>query len=166
MSGHGPFSVQQLDLETGDISCLAEDASLDFLWPSIAPDGDLYYIRRPSESAPKKYGPLDALKDAVTLPFRFLVTLGLFIAMMTRRHGMIRSTGPVKRVVPSSWQLVRQSSTSAAPEVVADRVLAYAISGDGSIIHTNGVDVYRIPAGGGARHKLLTGSDIELITSL
>jgi hypothetical protein len=169
MSGHGPYAVQQLDLETGEMCCLAEDAKFDFLWPRIAVDGDLYYIRRPSESAPKKDGPLYALRDVATLPFRFLMLVGMFVAMATRRQtaqGMLNSNGPKKRAVPSSWQLMRHSQNGAAPEMVVDRVLAYDISSDGSIVHTNGVDLYRIPAGGGAGHKLLTGADIDLLTSL
>jgi hypothetical protein len=168
MSGHGPFSIQQLDLETGDMTCLAEDANFDFVWPRIAPDGDLYYIRRPSESAPQKYGPLDALKDVVTWPFQFLYLVGLFVAMATRRRapqGAPNPNGPAKRAVPSTWQLMRRSPSSAAPEMVADRVLAYDISSDGSIIHTNGVDVYRIPAGGGGAYKLLAGGDIDHIAT-
>ena len=40
-SGFGPVSIHQLDLDTGDISCLAQDDHFDFLWPRIAADGAL-----------------------------------------------------------------------------------------------------------------------------
>ena len=170
-SSHGPFSIQQIDLETGDMSSLAHDDHFDFLWPRVAPDGTLYYIRRPNESLPKKSESLDALgalKDVALLPFRFLLAIGLFMDMATGRKitsRLMRPGGPVKPSAPSTWHLMRHSPNAATPETIAQNVLAYGLSSDGSIIHTNGMDIYQLPAAGGSGNKLLTGVDIDRIAA-
>jgi len=62
--------------------------------------------------------------------------------------------------------LMRQSANSAGPETVASNVLAYDFASDGSVIHTNGVDVYVLPSGGGSGYKLLSGADIESLVTV
>lgn len=42
--GIGPSAVQELDLESGEMECLAD---YDLLGPQKTADGTLYYIRRP-----------------------------------------------------------------------------------------------------------------------
>jgi hypothetical protein len=72
LSGRGPFAVQQLDLESGELQCLAEDPGSDFLGPQMAPNGSLYYIRRPYGNKAPGVHPLDALKDTLLLPFHLV----------------------------------------------------------------------------------------------
>jgi hypothetical protein len=66
----GPFSVQQLDLDSGEIEGLVEDPGHDHLGPQKTADGTLYYIRRPYERNNTTIQPLHALRDAALFPFR------------------------------------------------------------------------------------------------
>ncbi len=171
-AGHGPFSVQQLDVETGDMRCLAEDGQFDFLWPRIAADGALYYVRRPTEfGPPKPVSPARALGNFVLWPFRFVMAIGLlvdmFVASQTGRR-LYNPTAAEKRVpAPASWQLMRRpEGSTTTPETIADNVQAYDLASDGSVVYTNGSDVYRVTPGSGRANKLLTGTDIDLIATL
>jgi hypothetical protein len=47
VGGIGPFAVQQLDLDSGNMETLAEEPDHDLLGPQKTADGSLYYIRRP-----------------------------------------------------------------------------------------------------------------------
>ena len=171
-SGHGPFSIQQLDLATGDMHCLGEDAQFDFLWPRFAADGSLYYVRRPTEfGPPKPVSPWRAFGRFLLWPFRFVIAIALlvdmFVGSQTGRR-LYNPKAPDKRVAaPPTWQLMRRSADStAAPEAIAEGVQAYDLSSDGSVVYTNGFDVYRLTPGNGHANKLLTGTEIDLITAL
>ncbi len=52
-----------------------------------------------------------------------------------------RDTGEVPGLVPSTWQLVRE--TGGQKEVLAKGALSYDLCGDGSIVYTNGNAIYR-----------------------
>ena len=70
----GASAIQQLDLDSGQISCLAQDDGFDFVGPRVAGDGSLYYIRRPNPvNAPPPVSPWFALLQTVLLPFRIPV---------------------------------------------------------------------------------------------
>jgi hypothetical protein len=43
----GPFSLQQLDMDAGEMVTLLEDRHYDYLAPQFQGDGSLLYIRRP-----------------------------------------------------------------------------------------------------------------------
>jgi hypothetical protein len=70
LAGRGPFTIRQLDLESGELTCLAEDPDADFLGPQLAVDGTLYYVRRPYGNKLPDVNPLDALQATLMLPFR------------------------------------------------------------------------------------------------
>jgi len=53
-SGLGPFAVQQIDLDSGEMECLAEEPEHDLLAPQKDASGALYYIRRPYTAAGRK----------------------------------------------------------------------------------------------------------------
>ena len=72
---------------------------------------------------------------------------------------------PAPSLVPSSWQLIRQSSAGET-EVLATNVLSFDIAADGSLLYSNGSSVQRIPPGGGHAEKVLAGSMIEQIAAL
>jgi hypothetical protein len=78
-TGLGPFAIQQLDLESGEIQTLAEEAESDLLGPQMSADGALYYIRRPWANKPKAVNPFTIVKDTLFFPFacctRFSSTL-------------------------------------------------------------------------------------------
>jgi hypothetical protein len=85
-SGLGPFAVQQVDLDSGELECLAEEADHDFLGPQKTADGALYYIRRPYESAKQKVSPLHALKDTVLFPFRMAHAVFQYFNFFSMRY--------------------------------------------------------------------------------
>ena len=85
-SGLGPFSVQHLDLDSGEIECVAEDAQHDLLGPQMTEDGALYYIRRPYESAQSKVRPLRALKDTALFPLRMAHAIFQYFNFFSMRY--------------------------------------------------------------------------------
>jgi len=170
-SGYSAFGVQQLDLETGDISCLAQDANFDFLWPRMAANGDLYYIRRPSDNAPQAADPWVAAKATVLLPYRILWAIGALIELFVARQTGQPLSAPKKAAEqavkpPSTWLLMRQMEAGEKVETLAEGVLSFDLATDGSIVYSNGFDVYRIPANGEPAAKILEGTSIELLAAL
>jgi hypothetical protein len=82
----GPFAVHELDLDSGEMECLAEDAHFDFLGPRKASDGTLYYISRPYGGDKPKINPLDALKDTVLFPFRLTHAIFQYFNFFSMRY--------------------------------------------------------------------------------
>jgi hypothetical protein len=81
----GPYAVQQLDFDSGDIETVAEDAEADLLCPQkIA--GELYYIRRPHETGQRKLSPLTALKDTALFPFRMGLAFFQYFNFFSMRY--------------------------------------------------------------------------------
>ena len=74
-SARGPYTVQQIDIQAGQIKCLAENEKFDLLSPQISEDGSLYYIRRPYEHPRARISPWHLLLDALLFPFRVLYAL-------------------------------------------------------------------------------------------
>jgi hypothetical protein len=85
--GTGPYSILSLDLDSGQMTTLAEDPKLDFLGPQIDTDGTLYCIRRPYRLAQARFRPLQIIEDILLFPFRliyaFFQYLNLFTMMYT-----------------------------------------------------------------------------------
>jgi len=84
--GCGPFAVQQLDLDSGAMETLAEDADGDLLGPQMAAGGALYYIRRPYETGARKMNPLYALKDTALFPFRMAMAIFQYFNFFSMRY--------------------------------------------------------------------------------
>ena len=82
----GPFAIQQLDLDSGEMECLLEDPEFDLMSPHKTADGTLYYIRRPHGGTAQKVAPLHALKDVVLFPFRLLHAVFQFFNFFTVRY--------------------------------------------------------------------------------
>jgi hypothetical protein len=85
-AGLGPFSVQELDLDSGDLACLAEEEGFDLLGPQKTEDGALYYIRRPYETGQRKVSVLGALKDTALFPFRMAHAIFQFFNFFSMRY--------------------------------------------------------------------------------
>jgi hypothetical protein len=187
----GPFSIQQLDADAGELTTILEDPGYDYLAPQGLPDGGLLYIRRPY-SAGENYHPLRALKDVCLLPFRLLYAvfqfLNFFSAIYTGRK-LTSAGGPKGKemnlkqmmiwgnlvraqqtdhaeaegadLVPQSWQLHRRSADGQT-KVLASAVLAYDVSADGGIVCTNGNAVFLVHPDG-KKERLLTEAMIEQV---
>lgn len=167
----GPFGIQQLEVEAGEMTTLLEDPRHDYLAPQVLPDGSWLYIRRPY-SGNERIHPWRAFKDAALVPFRLVYAvfqyLNFFSAIYTGRK-LTSAGGPKARemdlkqmmiwgnlirsqraaspddesadLVPKSWQLIRRSSAG-AEKILASGVLAYDVNEQGQILFTNGNAVY------------------------
>ncbi|HTR41125.1 MAG TPA: hypothetical protein VMH87_05875 [Pseudomonadales bacterium] len=163
----GPFSLQQLDTETGEMTMLLEDPKFDYLAPLMLADGRLLYIRRPW-SGQHRVNPFHVLKDIVFFPFRlayaFFQFLNFFSAMFTGRKltsaggpkgqdmdmkqmmiwgNLVRARQPARTeeegtdLVPKTWELQCRTA-SGETRTLASGVLAYDTNAEGGIIFTNG----------------------------
>jgi hypothetical protein len=103
-----PFSIEKLDLESADVTTLAEDRTFDFMAPRLLADGTLFCIRRPYK--PKNNVSFGrALLDAVLIPFRLLFAIFQFLNFfswrytgkeLTRDVGLAGANGDQKDVKP------------------------------------------------------------------
>jgi hypothetical protein len=84
--GLGPFAVQELDLDSGQMDLLAEEADCDLLGPQKTIDGALYYIRRPYLTGREKVSPWQALGDALMFPFRMAYAIFQFFNFFSMRY--------------------------------------------------------------------------------
>jgi hypothetical protein len=71
-----------------------------------------------------------------------------------------RDTGEVPGLVPSTWQLVRD--TRGQKDVLAKGVLSFDLCGDGSIVYTNGTAIYHRESDGTCR-KIHVDNGIEQV---
>jgi hypothetical protein len=102
LAGVGAYVIQQLDLDRENLSTLLEDDKRDFLLPRIAPDGSLYFLRRPYQGMARASG-LHILRDVVMFPIVLLwAVLGFlnFFSTMFAGKPLITSGG-VRREGPS-----------------------------------------------------------------
>jgi hypothetical protein len=171
----GAATIQQLDLETREITCLAQDAGFDFLCPRIAADGSLYYIRRPNlVNAPPPVNPWLALQHTVLLPFRTLWVIGRLIDLFVEhKTGSplfgtgTKQTGPPGAKIPDASVLMRQPAADPTKAAALARgVRSFDFATDGSVIYSDGSAVYRMPANGGTAAKILAGENIDCIAAL
>ena len=86
VAGLGPFTVQELDLDSGDMVSLVEEEGYDLLGPQKTSDGTLYYIRRPYESGKRQVSVIHALKDTVLFPFRMVHAIFQYFNFFSMRY--------------------------------------------------------------------------------
>jgi hypothetical protein len=181
--GMGPFGIQQMDLETGEMITLLEDRHYDYLAPQFRADGCLLCIQRP-HAEHERFSPLRTLKDIVLFPFRLLYAvfqfLNFFSSIFTGRKltsaggakaremdmkqmmiwgNLVRAQRPRPSddesadLVPKSWQL-HQRSSNGESKLLASGVLAYDVRADGAIVYTNGNAVFLLHPDGRKEHVL------------
>ncbi|MEK7781240.1 MAG: hypothetical protein AAB370_07045 [Verrucomicrobiota bacterium] len=177
----GPFTIQQLDTEVGEIATLVEVPGEDCLAPHVAPYGSLYYIQRPyvPHESP---GFFSSIKNLLMFPFRLAHAiynfLNFFSAIFSGRKlstgggakaremdmkqmmiwgNLVRSQkqGEVEDesadLVPKSWQLMRRSANGETT-ALASGVLAYDVGADGTVVYTNGNAVFLLHPDGRKQH--------------
>lgn len=179
-AAQGPFAIQKLNLDAGEIKTLAEDPGYDFLAPQLAADGALYYIRRPYLNPREGPGFLRALLDLALLPFRLLYAVFQYLNFFTARYtgntltsaGGARQKGADLRQMMIWGNLMEASRATAngdepsglvpktwelirrSPEgkieSLARQVVSFDLCPDGSIVYSNGSAVYHRPNGGPA----------------
>jgi hypothetical protein len=177
----GHASLQMLNMESGSVSPVLENAQFDFLKPRVDPAGNLLFIRRPYEMP--GYGAESALMDMLLFPFRLLRAvfhyLNFFSLMYTRKP-LTSASGPAMqadmknlllqgkridaekavrsaRAVQGVPSLVPDSwelvsrNTAGEERVLATNVASYDISPDGAIVYSNGSGVFVLEPDGSAR---------------
>ena len=194
-AGLGPCTIQQLDLNSGDLEETAAESGRDLLQPRMAAGGSLYYIRKPYESGRAPVSLLGSLTDTVLFPFRMaravLQYFNVFSMMYTGKplmtakgavqrrldprqlfiHGNLASAHAAQSAdvdspaaVPASWELVRRSPDGKT-DVLASSVLAFDLTADGSVLHSNGATITRLSPDGQSE-RILKAELIERVLAL
>ena len=187
----GPFSLQQFDTGTGEMTTLLEDPKFDYLAPQMLADGRLLYIRRPW-SGRRRVNPFHTLMDIVLFPFRlayaFFQFLNFFSAMFTGRKltsaggprgqdmdmkqmmiwgNLVRAQAPGRAeeegpdLVPKSWELQCRAANGET-RTLANGVLAYDTNPEGAVICTNGNAVYLLHPDG-RKERILSERMIQQV---
>jgi hypothetical protein len=86
LTTRGPYQVQRLNLNAGEMTCLLEDPKFDFLAPRLDANGTLYAIRRPYEKLQRSFNPFRAVLDLVLLPLNVLHALFQWLNFFTVRY--------------------------------------------------------------------------------
>lgn len=95
----GPYAIQRLDLDSGDLTTLLEDDATDYLVPRLAADGALWYVRRPYQSSAPMASPLKVALDVLLFPYRLIRAIIHFLnffSIMFARKPLITAGGPPK----------------------------------------------------------------------
>ncbi|MCD6049472.1 MAG: hypothetical protein K0Q55_875 [Verrucomicrobia bacterium] len=194
MAGVGPFCVESLDLETGDMSTLIQDPSKDFLTPHMDASQTLYCIRRPYRTGPE-VKPLQLAKDVLLFPFRMIYAVfeffSVFSQFFTGKKLTTTTAGGARQkqmpsymviwgnyidaqqggenktgddLVPSSWELIR-IKYGQKPEVLATNVLSFDLSPEGDIVYTNGSSIFHLSPDG-KKEKLVKDTMVEQVVFL
>ena len=191
-AGLGPYSIQMLDIDGGELTTLAEDGGHDLLTPQMTADGTLYYIRRPYVTG--RVHPLRLAKDILLFPFRLLYALFHYLQFFSMRYtgkkltsadgargremdlkqmmiwGNVvaarnaRADDEAADLVPNTWQLIRKPPAG-AEEVIAKSVLAFDLAPDGSVVYSNGSAIH-VVGPDGKRQRIVTESLIERVVVL
>lgn len=167
----GPASLCRLDLRSGEFTALLEDERFDFVKPLSAPDGSLYYLKRPYGAEKQTSG--GCLADLLMLPVRLArAVLGFFNFFSLKYSGSpltsqgekaknrdagqifidgnlinaerelkANSGDPSPGFIPKSWELRRLKNGS--DELVRGGVLCYTLAPDGNIVYSNGKYIIR-----------------------
>jgi hypothetical protein len=188
----GPFSLQELDLDSAEVTTLLEDETADFLAPRADNQGNLYFIRRPYEPT-KPVNIFQVAKDLILFPLRMLYAIfqffNVFSMMFTGKKLSTAGDSQAKHLdlkqmllwgnlvraeksdgkdtdnlVPANWQLIRRSSTG-TEEILGKNVLAFDLAANGDIVYSNGNAVFHLNASG-KREKILSAPMIEQVVFL
>lgn len=169
----GPSALLRLDVTDGSLTEVCEDARYDYLRPRLAPDGTLYFIRRPyRQNGPRRLTVGERLKNVgaffkgVGKLFQIIGdpdgtakrqprvgTGGAKAAQSRMLDGElleIAMPGPGDAVgdegcIPDAWQLMRLNPDGTAEEVLRGAA-DYDFDGD-ALIYTDGRRIIRLADG-------------------
>ena len=177
----GHASIQMLNMESGSVAPILENAAFDFLKPRVCPAGNLLFIRRPFEAP--RYGAGNVLLDTLLFPFRLLRAvfhyLNFFSIMYTRKP-LTSASGPMveadmKNILLQGRRIDAEKAVRSAravngvpslvpntwelvsrdpdgrEQVLATNVASYDISPDGTIVYSNGRGVFMLEKDGSSR---------------
>jgi len=194
-AGLGPCSIQELDLDSGDLEEVASESGRDLLQPRKTEDGTLYYIRKPYQSGVPEASLLGSLKDVVLFPFRMAQAVFQYFnvfSMMYTGKPLVTSKGAVQRKIDprqlfihgnlARAQMAQASEDEAQQvvpsswelvrhvrngdaEVIARNVLTFDLASDGSALYSDGAAISRIGQDGSSE-RMLQAELIEKVLAL
>jgi hypothetical protein len=173
----GPASIQMANSSNGSMTSVLEDSRFDYLLPRLGADGNLYYIRRPYETA--RYGTKSMLLDTLLFPFRLLRAVFHylnFFSMMYTRKPLTTAAGPelkadLKEILLKGKRFDAESALRKGPRVngvpslvpaswklmsrdqsgaereLASHVASFDIAANGDILFSNGYGVFALDGG-------------------
>ncbi len=177
-SGLGPCTIQQLDLDSGDLDEIASEDGQDLLQPHQTEDGTLYFIRKPYESAAPSASLLGSFRDAALFPFRMALAVFQYFnifSMMYTGKPLVTNKGAVQRRADPRQLFIHGNLVNAQmshaqedeshgrvpsswelvrrraggqTEVIAKSVLTFDLCGDGSILYSDGAAIMQIDSHG------------------
>jgi len=194
-AGLGPCTIQELDVDSGDLAEVASETGHDLLQPRQTMDGALYYIRKPYESGALQVSLLGSLKDTALFPFRMgravFQYFNIFSMMYTGKP-LVTSKGAVQRRIDPRQAFIHGNLANArlaqsqeedtpglvpsswelvrrAPggqtEGIAKNVLAFDLAPDGSVLYSDGAAITRL-ATNGRSDRILQAAFIEQVLAL
>jgi hypothetical protein len=147
LSGRGPFAIHKLNLDTGEMTSIAEDPKYDLLGPRVDSQGSLYYIRWPYKEPVQRFSIWRFLLDIVLLPFRLVFAIFQFLNFFTVRYTgkPLSTSGPaaqhemdIKRMMVwgnmiDAEQAARENKGDDAPALVPKSWELVRHANDGSV---------------------------------
>jgi|SRR5579863_2091296 len=194
-AGLGPCTIQQLDLDSGDLEEVAAEAGHDLLQPQQTGDGTLYYIRKPYESGSPKVSLLGSFQDATLFPFRMARAVFQYFnifSMMYTGKPLVTNKGAVQRRLDprqlfiygnlANAQMLQQQqdespgrvpsswelvrrSPGGQTEAIAKNVLTFDIAKDGSVVYSDGAMI-ALAGLDGSSERMLQSESIEQVLAL
>lgn len=194
-AGLGPCTIQELDLDSGDLEEIASENGCDLLHPRKTDNGTLYYIRKPYETGLAPVSLIGSLKDTALFPFRMARALFQYFnvfSMMYTGKPLVTNKGAVSRRMDprqafvygnlANAQMAHGADEDAQPvapstwelvrrnakgqaDVLARNALAFDISKDGSVLYSDGSAITRIDSDGRGE-RLLKAEMIEKVLAL
>jgi hypothetical protein len=194
-AGLGPCSIQELDLDSGELEEMASEPGRDLLQPRKTEDGTLYYIRKPYQSGVPEASLLGSLKDVVLFPFRMAQAIFQYFnvfSMMYTGKPLVTGKGAVQRRIDPRQLFIHgnlaraqmgQTSEDEAQEVVpsswelvrrgpngetdviARNVLTFDLASDGSALYSDGLGISRVGPNGSSE-RVLKAELIERVLAL
>ncbi len=149
--GIGPFAIHQLDLDSGTLSTLLEEAKNDLMSPRMTAEGTLYFIRRPYETLGRKpASALSVITDILLFPLRLLRAFFYFfnfLSLTFARKPLTTSGGPrtegddektliLRGRVIDAEKAMREGAQAEAPSLVPPswELVRRAISGEEQVL--------------------------------
>ena len=188
----GPSAICLLDISEGRLDELLSDNGYNFTSPFSAPDGSLYYIRRPYKynSGGSSFG---CLADILMLPVRLFQALFGFLNVFSAKYsGKTLSRSDVKQksddqlmidgnLINAERELkenarrgdknpgiiprsweLRRLDKDGNDTLIRSGVAAYKLCTDGSILISNGSHILRVDENG-REEKLLAADKVTFI---
>jgi len=193
-AGLGPSTIQELDLDSGELEEAASENGRDLLQPRKSADGSLYYIRKPYESGLQKPSLLGSLKDTALFPFRIAQAVFQYFNVFSMKYTgnpLVTNRGAAQRRMDprtlfilgnlAQAQMAQGAEDEGQPvvpsswelvrrapagqaEVLATSVLAFDLAGDG-VIYSDGATITGLGPDGRSE-RILRAELIERVLAL